>query len=270
MDCPYIEPIKPNNMLIALIISAIALLMGGDESEFASSIPKLEKEIRRNVVEESRKDSLLVLVKAYEKEIKAYEKANGKLQKKLQKTSADYTKSTAEFLEVYDAYYSSKVDLISSLIDLRILFQQQVTEEELQLIVEKALEDSKKDTKKAAKGEEKIEKYLGKAFEDINKVVAKHIDDAAAVTTLSNILGDIEEKVYEFIEEALVLNQEKKRMLDDKNATQEDLDELFEASGDLRFLASRDYARFREEAIKNTTERQWKAINKELKALSGS
>lgn len=254
-------------MLIGLIISAIIALTGGDESEFVSSIPHIKREIRRHVLEDARKDSLLVLVKAYEKEIKKYEKGKDKLQKNLYKTSSDRSKSTDEFLEAYDAYYQATVSLISSLIDYRLLFQQQVTEEELQLIAEKAMESSKKEQRQLAKGEEKIKEHLQDSFKDIHKVVNKHVDDPAKADTITKNLDDLENTVYEFIDEALELNMEKKRLLDDKNASGEELHELYERSSDLRFQGSRNYAHFREEAIRHTNEREWKAINKELKSF---
>jgi hypothetical protein len=54
-------------MLIGLLI---ALIFGsGAESEFASSIPHIKKEIRQIVPEEARKDTLILLVKNYEKAI---------------------------------------------------------------------------------------------------------------------------------------------------------------------------------------------------------
>ncbi len=254
-------------MLIGLIISAIIVLTGGGESEFVSSIPHIKREIRRNVVEKERKDSLLVLVNGYEKEIKKYEKGKDKLQKNLYKTSSDRSKSTDEFLEAYDAYYQATVSLISSLIDYRLLFQQQITEEELQLIVEKAKESSKKEQRQLAKGEEKIEEYLQDTFRDIHKVVGKHVEDPAKADTITKSLNDLENTVHEFIDEALELNMEKKRLLDDKNVSGEELHELYERSSDLRFQGSRDYAHFREEAIRHTSEKEWKAINKELKPL---
>ena len=132
-------------MLIGLLISAIAILLGGgDESAFVSSIPKLKKEIKRNVVEKARKDSLLVLLDDYEKAIKKYEKGKSKYKKNLYKTSSDWNKSTDEFLEAFGAYNQTTIDLISSLIDYRMLFQDQVTEEELVLMAEKALEIKKR------------------------------------------------------------------------------------------------------------------------------
>ena len=240
---------------------------GGAESEFVSYIPKIKKEIRRNVVEKERKDSLLVLVNGFEKEIKKYEKGKSKIQKNLYKTSADRSKSTVEFLEAYDAYYQSTMNLISSLIDYRMLFQDQVTEEELVLIAEKALESKKKDQKKLEKGEKKAQKELSAFFADINKAVIKHVEDAARADTIVKTVDQLERTVYIFIAEAREVSLGRKKILNNKNISREEIHELYAESGKLRFQGARDYAHFREESIRLTSEKEWKAINKELKPL---
>ena len=61
--------------------------------------------------------------------------------------------------------------------------------------------------------------------------------------------------------------EEKQLMIYDKTASREDLEEIYERSSQLRYRASREFATLREVLIKNTDEREWKAINKELKAF---
>ena len=56
-------------------------------------------------------------------------------------------------------------------------------------------------------------------------------------------------------------------MMDNKNVTRAELEALFEKTGQLRYRASREFATLREEIIKNTSEKEWKAINKELKVF---
>ncbi|MDX2429798.1 MAG: hypothetical protein QNK35_02625, partial [Bacteroides sp.] len=84
---------------------------------------------------------------------------------------------------------------------------------------------------------------------------------------MKKILRDFENNIYAFIDEAKVISVKRKDLLDDKNASKEDLDGIYERSNQLRYEASRNYAQFREEAILNTTEKEWKAMQKDLKAF---
>lgn len=115
----------------------MAIFGGGQESDYATYIPKIKKEIKRHVEDKARKDSLLVIVKAYEKEIKQYDKEAKKTKKRMFRAAGDREVSTADFLESYDAYFAASGEHLSTLIDFRISFQQQITEEELILVAEK-------------------------------------------------------------------------------------------------------------------------------------
>ncbi len=254
-------------MLIGLIFAIIFGSSRGSESEFVSSIPHLKKEIRRNVSDDARKEELLVLFKAYELTIKKSQKEEKKLKKSADKVSADRTISRNEFLREYDNYYNSRERLIASLIDYRILFQEQITEEELSRIYENALVASKRERRQDDKQDGKARKKLIKVFDDIGDIVIKHIDDSTKTEEVKGYLDDFESTIFEFIDEAQDLSIQRQIMVDDRNATREELEALFEKTGQLRYRASREFALMREEIIKNTDEREWKAINKELKVF---
>jgi len=249
-------------MLIGLIMAII--FGGGAESEFVSSIPNLQKEIRQHVIDDARKDSLLILVKDYEKAIKKYEKEENQYKKKLNKTSADRGKSTEEFLAVWDNYNQARLGLLSSLIDYRLLFQNQITEEELLLVIENAYISSKKERRQDEKEEEKAEEKLDKVFRDIEEIVGRHVEDSAKTAIINNHLYVFESAIYAYVDEAAELLVEKKIKLDDKHATRDEIIEMYERSNQLRYKASRDFAIVRAEVIRNTDENEWKAINKEF------
>jgi len=257
-------------MLIGLIFAIIFGTTRGPASEFVSSIPHLKKEIRKNVSDDARKAELLTLAKAYEKTIKKSEKEEKKLKKKADKASADRAVSRNEFLRVYDNYYNSRERLLASLINYRLLFQEQITEEELKQIYEDVMVTSRRERRQDDKQDEKVEEKLHKQIEDIGDIVVKHIDDPTKTELVKGYLHDFETTIFAFVDEAYDLSILRKIMLDDKNATREDLEALFEKTGQLRYRASREFATLREEIINNTNEKEWKAINKELKVFLSS
>ncbi len=253
-------------MLLGLII---ALIFGvdSDTSEFASYIPHIKKEIRNHVPEGSRKDTLLLLVKDYDKTIKKYDKKKKKLKKTLHKAGSDREVSTDDFLNHYERYYNARMELISSLIGYRIMFQEQITQEELLLVAEEAGFTSKKERRKEGKQEKKAEKKLDKVFEDINNIVLKHIEDSTKTELVSRSLLDFETTIYAYVDEAKELVAARHLMLDDNSATREEIDEIYNRSNQLMYQASRDYVELREIIINSTNEKEWRAINKELDAF---
>ncbi len=254
-------------MLIGLIFAIIFGTTRGPESEFVTSIPDLKKEIRQNVPDKAREEELVALVKAYEKTIKKSQKEEKKLKKLADKASADKNISRQEFLRVYDNYYNSRERLIASLINYRILFQEQITEEELLHIYEDAMADSRRERRLDDKHDEKAEEKLIKVFKDIREIVVNHINDPKKREEIKGYLHDFETTIFAFVDEAYDLNIQRMLLVDDKNATQKELEGLFERTGQLRYRASREFSIMREEIIKNTNEREWKAINKELKVF---
>ncbi len=254
-------------MLIGLIFAIIFGTTRGPESEFVSSIPHLKKEIRQNVTDDGRKKELIDLFKAYEKTIKKSQKEEKKLKKLANKASADRDISRNEFLREYDNYYNSRERLIASLIDYRILFQEQITEEELLRIYDNAMVTSKRERRQDDKQDGKAEEKLIKVFEDIGDIVVKHIDDPKKVEGIKGYLHDFETTIFAFVDEAHDLSIQRQLLVDDKNATRKELEGLFERTAQLRYRASREFSMMREEIIKNTDEREWKAINKELKVF---
>ena len=87
---------------------------------------------------------------------------------------------------------------------------------------------------------------------------------------VSKSLQDFESTVYTFVDEATKLSMKRKARIDEKDTSREDIEKMFEATNQLRYKASREFARLREVLILNTDEKEWKAINKELKVFLNS
>ena len=255
-------------MLLGLLIAIIFGTSRGPESEFATTIPHLKKEIRKNVEDETREKELISLVKAYEKTIKKSEKESKQLKKVSDKASSDREVNREGFLREIDNYYKSRERLLASLINYRLLFQEQITEEELRLIYDDAMILSKRERRQDAKEADKAAEKLVRVFDDIGDIIVRHIEDPSAETEVKRYLDEFESTIFEFVEEAHDLSVQRQIMVDDRTASREDLEVLFEKTGQLRYRASREFASLRQEIIENTTEKEWKAINKELRAFT--
>ena len=78
---------------------------------------------------------------------------------------------------------------------------------------------------------------------------------------------DFERTMYDYLDTSRDMDEERKAMLLNINATKQQLEAVYEQSNLLRHKAARDFAVLRDQVITNTTEKEWKAINKELKAF---
>jgi hypothetical protein len=219
------------------------------------------------VENKARKDTLLLLVKDYDKAIKKYEKKKKKQFKVLNKISPDREKTSGEFMAAYDAYYQSRKQLTSELIGYRIMFQEQITEDELLLVIEEAYMDSKKERRQDQKAEDKSEEKLSKIFEDLNDIVLKHIEDSTKVGIITQSLHEFESSLYAAVDEAYNLEVERKLRLDDKEATREEIEEMYDQSNQVRYATAKNFAELRQKLIDHTNEKEWKDINKELKVF---
>lgn len=253
-------------MLVALIMAIIFGTTRGPEAEFTSYIPHLKREIRRNVEDDARKAELITLVKAYEKTIKNAEKEKKKLKKQADKASADRTVGRNEFLRVYDNYYNSRERLLASLINYRLLFQEQITEEEIVKMYEKAMITSKKELRQDKKEDEKSEEKLHKVFEDIGDILIKHMDESNR-GPVTAYLEDFESTIFAFVDEAYELGVQRRILMDDRNVSREEMEAMFTKTAQLRYRASREFASLRQEIIEHTNQKEWKAINKELRVF---
>jgi len=250
-------------MLLGLLF---ALIFGSSgEAEFASSLPNLKKEVKYMIPDDDRRDSITILIDAYEGAIKDYTKENDRLRKQVNQMSADRNVMSEEFLRYYDEYYQSRVNLISSLIDYRILFQQQITDLEQMRVIEDAIVSSADQKREKQIREEKTEDKLNEAFREIHDIIVRNIVDPDKSETVTQSFYEFERSMYDYLDTARDTDGDRKASLLITNPTREELEGIYERSNQLRFQAARDFAILREKVIRNTTEREWKEINKELK-----
>ena len=252
-------------MLLALLF---AMIFGsGGESEFISTVPNLKKEVKINIEDKARRDSILVLIDGYEGAIKDYEKEKDRLQKQVNKVSTDRSVKSEEFLKFYNEYYQSRVSLISSLIDYRLMMQQQITDKELMLVIEEAIVTSAEQRRENQIREEETEDNLNEAFREIADILIKNMGDPDRIDRVAESFLEFERSMYDYLDTYRDTHADRKASLLISNPSREELEGLYQQSNEIRYKAAGDFAILREAVIVNTTEDEWKQINKELKAF---
>ena len=250
-------------MLLGLLFAMIFGSSG--EAEFASSLPNLKKEVKYMIPEKERRDSITILIDAYDRTIKEYTKENDQLRKQVNKVSADRSVMSEELLRYYDEYHQSRVNLISSMIDYRLLFQEQLTDLEQMRVIEDAIVISSDQKREKQIQEEKTEDNLNAAFREIADILIRNIGDPDRIDKVAESFLEFERSMYDYLDTSLDMEGDRKAALLNTNPSRDELEGIYERSNKMRFQAARDFAILREKVILNTTEKEWKEINKELK-----
>lgn len=252
-------------MLIGLLMT---LIFGvGAESEFAFNIPNIQQEIRQCVEDEHRQDTLLLLVKEYESAIKNYEDEKDRQFRYLSKIGKDRTRGSSEYLAAYDKYHQSRINLISSLMDYRFIMLENVSDGELLLIVEDALNRPRKAVKKEERLAGKSQDQLIGVFVNLDKILSRNIQDSLKAEVVRQSLHTLEASIYFAVDETYKLTVERRNKLDDRNATREELMDMYDRANQVRYEAARNFALLRQDVIENTNQQEWQAINRELEAF---
>ncbi len=160
-------------MVVALFLAILAVVLGGD-SPFM--IPKLDNYVKTHVVDDSRKDKVIVLLKDAKKKRKEVVKKNKKLLKELTKLSMSREAKQADFDQLMTKILEAQTESQQANILVTREAQKNITSDEwvaIEVDVAKSLEKSnKKRTKQAAKVEKRFLKWenlISKTLTDEDK-----------------------------------------------------------------------------------------------------
>lgn len=252
-------------MLILLFSMLFKLLSGGPAEVF--QIPNLEKEIKANVVDEQRKEDLLVLVKTAKRQSKEFMKFRRIQTKVLKKYNADRTVESDKMIEVFESYHSRRLVLQDSMISYRLQFQSLFTDEEWALVIGKTEFPDGNKVYKAEKAQEKADEAIDKVFTEIDKAIVKNIADTTKRDVVLTSMTGFEAIFYEFNRLGQTMNYTDMEYMKNRALVKSELDEFYVEQNELRVRGMKAFVDFRDAGLQNTTEEEWKAITKELKDL---
>ena len=115
-------------MLIGLFLLLSSLLLGGNPEVFY--IDKIEKGIKKFVVDKERKKELNDILKDYNKSVKAFHTTRNGYVKTLKTQSLDRNTPDQWYKDFFDARLQDRKDIHAEFIRQRLALQERITDEE--------------------------------------------------------------------------------------------------------------------------------------------
>ena len=249
-------------LLIALLITKLS---GGPEEIFM--IPKLNKEIKAQIVEKDRRGEILDLAKEAKKEIKVFGKIRKSKLKEIKQKGIQREVSSDDLMSIYDEYYQARLAMQASLIEKRLTIQDLITEEEWNNLIGSAVLPSEKAAKKIEKSDAKEDRKGEKVIAEIEKAIAKEVTDETRKENLVDALETFSTTLREFIEEGQRMNFKDNELVRSRTTTREDLEGFYKRQNELRYKGTIEYFEIRNVALANTTDDEWKAIVKAMNTI---
>ncbi len=175
-------------MIWALVITLLVTILGGD-SPFV--VPKLDNYVKTHVVDDSRKEKVIVLLKDARKKRKEVTKVNKKLLKELTKLSMSRETKQADFDQLLKKILEAQTVSQKANILVTQKAQENITPEEWAAIEADVAKSLKKSDKKKTKQAAKVEKRFLKWENIISKYIADEQKSKQAVESVDKF-----KKVY--------------------------------------------------------------------------
>jgi len=171
-------------MLVGLALFLVAILFGGD-SPFV--IPKLDNYVKTHIVDDGRKNDVLILLKDAKKKRKEVTKINGKLFKELTKLSMSRETKQADFDQLLIIILETQTESQQANIMVTRKAQENITAEEWAAIEEDVAKSLEKSNKKRVKLATKLEKRFLKWENKISKSIADEGKRKQAVESVDKL-----------------------------------------------------------------------------------
>ncbi len=245
-------------MIIGLAL-LIALLFGGGPEEIFM-VPDLKKEVRKNVTEKQAKKDLYVVISNAKKEIKAFRKKSGKYTKSAKKVAKDYQADLSELESIFDLSINLRKDHQQSMIESRLKFQDLMTDEEWNNMVRDQIELKKKPQKKKDKSKMKSEEAEKKMFNKMRETIETEISNEETRMRIDSSFTVFENALTSLFNEKRDYDLQDNKMLGDRHATREDLEEYYSLQDSIRAEMYKSYFNLLKVSHEILTEKEWKAI----------
>ena len=247
------------------IIIIILLLAKGPEQVFTA--PKLKKEIKTHVQDETRQEELLEILKIAKKKIKAFDEQNSKAMKQMKKLLKDKEPNIGKMDQLLESSMTKRQTHQAFLVDHRLKMQNLMTDEEWNLVIENAVSPSDKNEKKEDKDDRKEDKEIEKHLERVEGVITEKIDDETKKQKVMTAYQEYQKDWRMMVEKVREMNYQTNDIVNSRSASREELEDIYAEQNELRLETYESFTKLYKVASENTTVQEWKAIRKSLRKI---
>ena len=255
-----------------MIIATIAFLsiLFGSVDPFL--VDRLEKGVKTYVVEDSRKEQILIIAKRHKKDKKAFDKLRKTRSKEFKKLDR-LPQTTALDLENFFTQLSpERVAFQDQAIENRLLATSLITPQEWELILDDASESVLKNREKREKKTEKSEKKGKQAFPKTRKAMQKYIDAGDRQVLIISSLDKLVDGINQLQEQIVTANILENSVIAHRDADRDELKSIASGMNQVRQVAIARLVEFYADVRANTDDSELnsiiKAFNKDLSVTS--
>jgi len=245
-------------MIVALLTLIVAILTGGHRSP--SAIRDMQKRVRKYVKEPDRKKSVIEILKTQVAARKRLDKRIKQYQTMLRQLAGDRETTREELTAVFQGLLADYRQTQTQFIDARLAVVGILTAEEFEQCIGRDREPSDKAWRKTSKA---LDAHLVKL-----KASAKAIEDAASRKRVLAAVEAFEQDLGGLLHALAERSHHDEGALASYDATREALIASQESINAQRKRLYRAFIDLHQDLATATTDRQWKAAARELKALA--
>jgi hypothetical protein len=255
-------------MIIGLTTLIAILFFGGVSETFL--VDKLDKGVKKYVIEKERKKEITADLREAKKYIKAFNKERKKQFKTFQEMNTDKNISRVQMEEFFVQLMKDRRVFEDRVIEDRISISAKLRPGEWDAIMDYSRasvnKTKTKSEKKVAKGK------FSEPFEKTFEVIEKDIADSVKLQNVRNALTTFVESQKRTVSTLLSMNSVDSNILSKQKASRDELKDLAENLNVHRKKAFDDLVEFHYTVVEQTTDEDWakvmKSFNKELSITS--
>lgn len=245
-------------MIVALLSLIVAMLTGGHRSP--SAIRDLQKRVRKYVKEPDRKKPVLEILKSQASARKRLDQRVKHYRTLLGQLAGDRETTREELTAVFQGLFEYHRQTESRFIDARLAVAGELTAEEFEQCTDRDHGPSEKAWRKTGK---ELDSHLVKL-----RSGSKAIEDAASRKRVLAAIGVFEQDLEGLFHGLAEEDHQQEEALARYDATREELIAGQEAIDVQRKQLYRAFIDLQQGLATATTDKQWKAASRELKALT--
>ncbi len=251
-------------MIIGGALLLFSLLFGVGDIEIFF-IAEVDKSVKKYVEDKDRRAVVLDSVKAYSKAVKTFRKSRDAELKELKKKNLDRSTPQDWYENFFSRNLENRLAAQSRYIERRLWFEEQLTDEEWQKVLESAVESAtkldNKEKKKAMKDRDK------NVFRGLESAIVREVGDEERRFAILDAL-----RVFELVYDETIDNMDRRNVLEmsfltDQTTSKEEMQQVMLALDELRTAYYVSFRVFFFVLRDQTQEDEWKPIVKEFNKL---